>query len=165
MLTLLNSPGILRQSAKLHAQLVSTLTEKIGANNFTTEMFLQPFPSYLSKLAQQNGGNMLGLDRLTSNAIFWVAGVAIQNGDDAALAFAQAELSKMTSKLQEFASKDNSTMKLVYLNYADASQDPLGSYGPVNLAFMKDVASRYDPDGFWQHRVPGGFKLSRATAQ
>jgi len=125
-------------------------------------MFFQPFPSYLGNIGQRNGGNMLGLERLPSNAILWVAGIAIKNGDDAAVAFAQAELSAMTGRLQDFASREEGLANFVYLNYADASQDPLGSYGQENLAFMKDVARQYDPHGFWQHRVPGGFKVARA---
>lgn len=107
---------------------------------------------------------MLGLDRISSNAILWALYVSVKNGDDAAVAIADAELSAMTSKLNEFALGEGEKAEFVYLNYAGVSQNPLGSYGPDNIAFMKDVAKRYDPDGFWQQRVPGGFKLTRVDA-
>lgn len=88
----------------------------------------------------------------------------MKNGEDAPLAIAQAGLAAMTAKLKAFVTENGKAAELVYLNYAFADQDPLGSYGPENVKFMKDVAARYDPEGFWQTRVPGGFKLSRVAA-
>jgi V8-like Glu-specific endopeptidase len=105
---------------------------------------------------------MLGLERISSNSILWTAHVSVKSEDDAATAVARAELNAMTSKLKEFTS-NGAAVEFVYLNYADSSQDPLGSYGPKNVAFMKDVAKHYDPQGWWQQRVPGGFKLSRVA--
>lgn len=58
--------------------------------------------------------------------------------------------------------KTGADLDLVYMNYADATQDPLGSYGERNVHFMKSVARRYDPEGFCQSAVPGGFKTSSA---
>jgi hypothetical protein len=49
----------------------------------------------------------------------------------------------------------------LYLNYADKDQDPLTGYGADQVAFMKDVASKYDPNGVYQRLLPGGFKISR----
>ena len=69
----------------------------------------------------------------------------------------------MTKKLKEFTVQEETDVDFVYLNYADASQDPLGSYGSENMRFMKDGAEEYDPNGFWQERVPGGFKISRVV--
>ncbi|PYI20388.1 FAD-binding domain-containing protein [Aspergillus violaceofuscus CBS 115571] len=49
----------------------------------------------------------------------------------------------------------------IYLNYAGGAQDPLRGYGPDNVRFMQEVARKYDPEGVFQHQVPGGFKPSR----
>lgn len=46
-----------------------------------------------------------------------------------------------------------------YLNYADKSQDPFGSYGPSNKANLQAASRKYDPNGLFQTSVPGGFKL------
>lgn len=46
-----------------------------------------------------------------------------------------------------------------YLNYAAAFQDPIGSYGAQSLANLQKVSKKYDPQGFFQTRVRGGFKL------
>jgi hypothetical protein len=46
-----------------------------------------------------------------------------------------------------------------YLNYADPSQDPIGSYGPENVQSLSKASRKYDPKGIFQRQVPGGFKL------
>lgn len=46
-------------------------------------------------------------------------------------------------------------------SYADKTQNPLATYGAENIAFMKDVAAKYDPSGIFQTRQPGGFKLAK----
>ena len=51
---------------------------------------------------------------------------------------------------------------LIYLNYANADQDPLASYGEDNLSYLKSVAKKYDPKGIFQTQVPGGFKVSKS---
>ena len=159
-ITLLNSPSILRQSKLLFDEVVSSLSSKLGPKNFTAQVFFQPLPSYYSQLSQENGGNVLGLDRTGFNAILWVGGVSV-TGDDAALALAQAEMNAMVGRLKDFATKEAALADFVYLNYADPSQNPLGGYGAESVAFLREVAGRYDPDGWWQRRVPGGFKISR----
>ena len=46
-----------------------------------------------------------------------------------------------------------------YLNYADPSQNPIGSYGPENVERLRKASRKYDPSGIFQRQVPGGFKL------
>ena len=46
-----------------------------------------------------------------------------------------------------------------YLNYAASFQDPIASYGPANKAHLQAVSKKYDPTGFFQRAIPGGFKL------
>ena len=48
----------------------------------------------------------------------------------------------------------------IYLNYADRNQDPLGGYGPANVAKLKAASKKYDPGQVFQKLVPGGFKLN-----
>lgn len=46
-----------------------------------------------------------------------------------------------------------------YLNYAASFQDPISSYGATNKGHLQSVSRRYDPTGFFQNSIPGGFKL------
>jgi hypothetical protein len=48
------------------------------------------------------------------------------------------------------------------MNYAAAWQDPILSYGAVQVGKLQEAAAKYDPFGFFQEKVPGGFKLSKS---
>ncbi|KAI1346811.1 FAD-binding domain-containing protein [Xylaria sp. FL0043] len=49
--------------------------------------------------------------------------------------------------------------KFKYLNYAGAWQDPIGGYGKAAKEELRQVSKLYDPNGFFQKFVKGGFKL------
>ena len=63
--------------------------------------------------------------------------------------------------MQRFAASQDALVDWQYLNYADAYQDPLGSYGAANVAKILAAAKKYDPNGMFQTQAPGGFKISR----
>ncbi|KAF2789702.1 FAD-binding domain-containing protein [Melanomma pulvis-pyrius CBS 109.77] len=46
-----------------------------------------------------------------------------------------------------------------YLNYAATWQDPISGYGVATVKEMKSTAAKYDPNGFFQKVVRGGYKL------
>lgn len=46
-----------------------------------------------------------------------------------------------------------------YLNFAAWFQDPFGSYGAQEKRKLREVARKYDPYGFFQKQLSGGFKL------
>ena len=103
---------------------------------------------------------MLGLENAGHNSVMWTGGVAV-NTDDAALAIAHSELMALTARIKQFSESVDGASDLVYLNYADPSQNPLGSYGAERTDFLREVASLYDPTEAFQRRIPGGFKISR----
>ena len=49
--------------------------------------------------------------------------------------------------------------EFLYHNFAGSFQRPLATYGFDSMQFMRKVAQEFDPDGFFQRRMPGGFKL------
>ncbi|KAH6883028.1 hypothetical protein BKA58DRAFT_447730 [Alternaria rosae] len=80
--------------------------------------------------------------------------------EDAAAADGFEEALKDLVKLVEGLTKGEGVFhQYKYLNFAASFQDPLGSYGGVELEKMKKAARRYDPTGVFQTQVPGGFKL------
>lgn len=157
-LTFKNDPEILRYVVQAHEKLINTLGESIGEDNIRVMVFFQPIPAYLGRIGRKHGGNMLGLDRLASNAVLWTGGVSITS-DELSLAIARTHANNMLTDIKEFSRSVNGDVDFVYLNYADASQDPLGSYGSDNVQFLRDVAAKYDPSGAFQRRIPGGFKI------
>ncbi|KAF9872422.1 FAD binding domain-containing protein [Colletotrichum karsti] len=152
---------ILQHSAKLHEEFVQSLQESIGEESFGTMIFLQPVTKDYGRIGEEKGGNMLGLENMRNNAIMWTAAVFVDT-NEADFAVAEQRLNEMAGKLNDFAESVDGAEDLVYLNYASARQDSLGSYGSDNLEYMREVAEKYDPEGVFQTRIPGGFKLSRA---
>jgi hypothetical protein len=67
-------------------------------------------------------------------------------------------------KVSEVALHFGTDDEFLYHNFAGGFQDPLATYGPGNVRFMRSVARKYDPYGFFQVRMPGGFKLGDRAA-
>ncbi|CAN9229228.1 unnamed protein product [Alternaria alternata] len=80
--------------------------------------------------------------------------------EDAAATDGFEEALKDLVRLIEGLTKEESVFHpYKYLNFAASFQDPLASYGGIELRRMKKVARKYDPTGVFQTQVPGGFKL------
>ncbi|KAI0535063.1 FAD-binding domain-containing protein [Xylaria digitata] len=159
-LTFNNDKRIAQCAVRLHAELVEAVKKIMVPEDFFTQMFLQPLPSYRWPIGKQNGGNVLGLDDLKNNAILYTAGIGILT-DDAPREEAHALVKEMKNKLADYAKSVRGDMDFIYMNYADVDQDPLGSYGATNIKLIRDVAAKYDPTGVFQTRVPGGYKISK----
>ncbi|KAM0559946.1 hypothetical protein ACHAPJ_003898 [Fusarium lateritium] len=157
-----NDRRILKYATEVHEDLIKSLSRKIGADNFTTMWFLQPMNENLGRIGEERGGNMLGLERIQSSAVMWT-GLAQVNGTEADYAFAQSAMNIASAKIKEFSKKAGGEVDLVYMNYAHTSQNPLGSYGADRVKHIREVAEKYDPEGVFQNRFPGGFKISRVA--
>lgn len=124
-------------------------------------MIWQTIPTWASYVTESN---VLGLEKtLSDNSFLWM--ILVQVNTAAQEAIANQYLATLTARLQSYAESLGADIDWIYLNYAAPSQDPLGSYGEKNVAFIRDVAASYDPDGFFQTRVPGGWKISRVAQQ
>ncbi|PGG97257.1 hypothetical protein GX51_07407 [Blastomyces parvus] len=159
-LTFKNDKRILAHAVKLNEKYVKDLNRAIGPDNFVTLTLFQPEPSFIGDISKKKGGNMLGVDSEEHNSVLWTGGVAVKS-DEKAHAIAQTGMSAMLAELREFSKSLCGESRLIYMNYADSSQDPLGSYGKENVDHIRRVAAKYDPSGVFQTRVPGGFKISR----
>lgn len=104
------------------------------------------------------GGNMLGLDRVTDNAVLFQIQMMVKGEDQEAEA--RKRLQVFREELKQHTVDVGLDVDWEYLNYAEMTQDPLKTYGEENVAYLKEVALRYDPDQVFQTRVPGGFKIS-----
>ena len=101
----------------------------------------------------------MGLDDVKDNALLWLLTAAVKTEEQ--LAIVTPYLSQMSASANAYARAKGSKADWVYLNYADGSQNPLASYGPKNVKFMKDVAKKYDPKAVFQNKVTGAFRLNR----
>ncbi|KAF6812975.1 FAD binding domain-containing protein [Colletotrichum musicola] len=155
-----NNPSILRGVVRGHEAFVKTLQDSIGKDSFRTMIFLQPLPKDYARIAEEKGGNMLGLENMRFNAVMWTGGVFVTT-NEADFAVAQQRLSEMAGAVHEYAESVDGAEDLVYLNYANTRQDVFASYGADNVKYLREVAAKYDPNGVFQTRIPGGFKISR----
>ena len=85
-----------------------------------------------------------------------VAAVWTSAADDARVVQA---LRTFVEDVDQAAWKRGLGSRFVYLNYAYKGQDPIAGYGERNKVRLQEVSRRYDPEGFFQRGVPGGFKL------
>ncbi|RAH69245.1 FAD-binding oxidoreductase [Aspergillus aculeatinus CBS 121060] len=120
---------------------------------------LQPLPPAI--YARHNMANSLGLtaDRTDTSASLMIALLSVtwENEEDDAVVSKVAH--EMIAGIEQAAQQAGAYHPFKYLNYANADQDPIASYGPASVAQLRQVARRVDPRGVFQDRVPGGFKL------
>lgn len=162
--TIVNDRQTVQYAFEAHAKLCAELNATLGPQAFSTILEFQPLPTYFAEIGVQKGGNMLGLDRSSRNRLYFALGVTLLTPDAVKQVPQVYQMSAAAAtSISTYAKSIGLSDDFIYLPYADATQDALGSYGAANVAHMKQVAKTYDPNGFFQERVPGGFKISRVV--
>ncbi|WYZ41154.1 hypothetical protein EsH8_V_000049 [Colletotrichum jinshuiense] len=107
-----------------------------------------------------NGGNPLGL--AAEDGPFYIMQLCAmwdnKEDDDAVYQFMSGVLDKIKAEARA-RGVDND---YVYMNYASQFQNVVGSYGAENVARLKSISAKYDPQQVFQKLQPGYFKLDRA---
>ncbi len=145
-------------------------TLKAAAEKFTSSLDLvkdckgivfsltfQPYPVSLLEKCLSAGGNITGLTPTSGPLVSVLVLVNWENKDDDKNILGTAR--SLLEAIDEDAAARGQAVPYKYLNYACDFQDPIGSYGAENKQLLQDVSKRFDPDGVFQHGVPGGFKL------
>lgn len=103
-------------------------------------------------------GNVLGLEQIRHDAILIQASASVPTPE--LEEWVRPKVRALVEGVRAFAATvDGGVIDWIYLNYAHPSQEVLQSYGPENVSLIRETASRYDPEGVFQHLCPGGFKL------
>ncbi|KXL42586.1 hypothetical protein M433DRAFT_156085 [Acidomyces richmondensis BFW] len=119
------------------------------------DLAFEPFPTAF--LSHSNGQDVLGTSPADSNGIILlVSALWPELADDDAV---HTKAVEMMTKVRARAVRMGMLKRFVYGNYADWSQLPIESYGKENVEFLRKVSAKYDPDGVFQKKVTGGFKL------
>jgi FAD/FMN-containing dehydrogenase len=127
------------------------------ASRVTPYLIFQPIPVNILTAMQKNHGNALGLK--PSDGPLMIVQLSVV-WDDAGLDdLIEGELSQLIDKVEAMASERGELKGFLYMNYAGSTQDVLKRYGPESFARLKDVASRYDPEGLLQKYWKGYFQL------
>lgn len=117
----------------------------------------QALPPSITAKSASLGGNSLGLDPADGPLVICLLVITWKSADN------DATVSKIGRELIDQIDQASRARGLYhrfkYLNYASYDQDPIAGYGPEVRSFLKAVSRKYDPSGFFQRAMPGGFKL------
>lgn len=126
-------------------------TKKLAdIENLQLVLLIQPQPV-------TNGTTSLGLPAGETDFVISVltASYANESDDD----IVQKGMEVIIGQQEALSRQQGLFIPYQYLNYADKSQHPIDSYGKASKAQLQAVSRKYDPHGFFQTSLPGGFKL------
>lgn len=127
--------------------------------DFVSLCLFQPLP----KIIVQAGDNPMGLTRQSGDGLLVMTTVMVRTAEQKAKAHPKCK--DFLTALREFARSGDKDLNLdwEYLNYANETQDPLGSYGAENIMKLREISQRYDPGQVFHRFCQGGFKLTPTT--
>ena len=144
-------------AGSLHETLVTKLKTEIAPDgDFWALCLFQPLPKIYA--TRPNQDNALGLPS-DHDALVLQTTVMVRTPEQEALAYPHCKAFLEAVRGFAAAPEIDGNLDWVYVNYADASQDPLRSYGVENVRRLKAVAGKYDPEGVFQRLCVGGFKI------
>ena len=153
-----NDARIVRKAAELNEKYLEELKMTVPSEELVTQCLFQPLPRHFSETSNRQGGNILGLDKVTTNALLWLYTVTSKTPEHEPFLLETAKNFK--DDLWKYAQEIDVGVDWIYVNYADPSQDALGSYGESNVTFLRQTAKKHDPDELFQKRMKSGFKIS-----
>jgi hypothetical protein len=131
----------------------ATVPSITGVDNIAYGLILQRLPTTIP-----GSDNSLGLGPSAVFDVLCLLSVTWNNAADDALIYSTTEA--LIEKIAQATKAQSLFNEFEYLNYAAYFQDPLQGYGTTNLNTLSAVSKKYDPLGFFQTGVPGGFKLN-----
>lgn len=73
--------------------------------------------------------------------------------------FMEKSISDFLKDCVDLAARRDLEHRFIFPNYAWPTDDVMEGYGEQRLSILRNVAQRWDPEGFFQTHVTGGFKL------
>ena len=117
----------------------------------------QALPSSIISKSDSLGGNSLGLDPADGPLVICLLVITWKSAaDDVTVSNVGRGL---LNQIDQASRARGLYHRFKYLNYAHHDQDAIAGYGPKIHSNLKTVSRKYDPLGFFQRAMPGGFKL------
>jgi hypothetical protein len=136
---------------------VNALAPLKTIKGLTTSFTLQAYPKSLIDKTASVGGNSLGIDSLDGPLMSILILTFWQNEEDDDMI--HLTFKGVVEAVDQDAVTRGTAVPFKYMNYAAPFQDPIGSYGKKNKIKLQEASKKYDPDGLFQKRVSGGWKL------
>ena len=164
-------------SAPLMSKIFDTLNSTLSAfdipGGIAWSIAFEPLPTAITKHGDFNGGNSLGTEPMDGNGFSMSFSTCFDEcvltttvmllsplwSDASSNDLVQNTAQDLGKRIAAVARDEGLLHRFQYLNYADPSQDPIGSYGYENVDFLRSTSKKYDPRSVFQKQVKGGFKL------
>ncbi|KAH9208945.1 hypothetical protein DL95DRAFT_478805 [Leptodontidium sp. 2 PMI_412] len=145
----------------VHDTFVELVTAEIwDVAGLQASVAFQPITKNFIQQGIDKGGNPQGVD-ISKAPYFWM----VENfswtdpKDDARI---YATMKKVTATIESKLSAAGQLARYQYLNDAGEGQKVFQGYGPGNLAKLKAIREKYDPNRYYTDLMPGGWKVDEA---
>ncbi|KAI1171413.1 hypothetical protein F4777DRAFT_591217 [Nemania sp. FL0916] len=139
-----------------HAAWNASLDSIKGVSNLVWAFSLEPLPPQI--YARHAAENALGLTgRGDKSLVMALLTITWTEASDDALV--NEATHSLMAVIEDAGRQTGDWDPFVYMNYADADQDPIASYGAASVRRLQEVRSRVDPHGVFTYQVPGGYKI------
>ena len=126
--------------------------------NYVLSMVFLPITKRTIEASNKIGTNALNLSPGDGPFVIVLFSSVHENASDDAKVISRVQ--GLRAKFEKLAAEEGSASKFRYLNYAFKDTPVFQGYGTDSIAKLKAASKKYDPQGFFQRVVPGGFKIS-----
>lgn len=127
------------------------------AEGFIFSLGLFPLTKALLQNAQKAGGNAKDIDPEEGPLlVVFFNPTWDSDSDDTRI---NEAVEKLLVKCKALARDAGKFHRYVFPNYAFHKEDVFQGYSDRSLSALRETSKEFDPEGFFQHAVPGGFKL------
>ncbi|KAK7937730.1 uncharacterized protein PG986_014598 [Apiospora aurea] len=152
---------LVQKTHERSAQLTQTVRDLAPADaKFSLGYVIQPVLRTIGAQSKSKGLDTVGLGDVPHDSVMFL--IMAEFATPELHAAAAPHIEAAFDDIEAAAAELDAGTRWLYLNYSDPSQNPLASYGREAVERLKEVSAKYDPDGVFQKRVPGGFKVYKA---
>ena len=134
-----------------------SLTLVSGVRGLFYAVTFQPLPTGLLQASEAQGGNSLGLSSKDGPLVIVRLLAHWENADDDHTIILAG--SRLITIVNAVAQAQGQASSFRFMNYAYQGEDVIEGYGFEAVENLRAASKKYDPEGFFQTGVPGGFKL------
>ncbi|KAI9690793.1 MAG: hypothetical protein M1822_008412 [Bathelium mastoideum] len=168
--TYVMSPTLMQQMVNIYREeVLSAVRANVSSDPaFSPNLAFQPLTQNMLQYQNRRGGNVLGLQLgakgfSNDERPLMLMSFTWQWSDAAYDTVVRAHIANILDRSTQAAESLGLLNEWIYMNYAAPTQQPIASYGEANREFMERVQNQWDPDGVFQHLVPGGFKVVQGS--
>jgi len=143
----------------IHPLWLAAVAKVEAAPGLMFSLVFQPVTQGLITQSLTRGPNSLGLEVSDGPFVVCLINTVHANPSDDDLV--SATVLDLLQLIDALAAARELGTKYRFLNYGYETQKILEGYGEASIEHLKAVSKKYDPSGFFQTMVPGGFKISK----